>query len=190
MAFTGLVWFISWVATIDRPSAETNASSGGPNTWPRPRTLGLGNSQRIRPYGSTSSSRRLSSSAISTSPGSARGSDPGARCPGPRAGSSRKALAGRDGALEEGESDRSTGVLARATAPCACTASGHPAGHAVRQGRASTVAPPQHRRSGSPGVQLVIEASGDLLIHSAVFDRAQVLGGGRHYDFAPMFTQI
>ncbi len=36
----------------------------------------------------------------------------------------------------------------------------------------------------------MIEASGDLLIHSAVFDRALVLGGGRHYDFAPMFTQI
>ena len=49
---------------------------------------------------------------------------------------------------------------------------------------------PQHRRSGSPSVQLVVEASGDLLIHSAVFDRALVLGGGRHYNFAPMFTQI
>ena len=36
----------------------------------------------------------------------------------------------------------------------------------------------------------MVEASGDLLIHSAVFDRALVLGGGRHYDFAPMFAQI
>jgi poly-gamma-glutamate synthesis protein (capsule biosynthesis protein) len=41
-----------------------------------------------------------------------------------------------------------------------------------------------------PSVQLVVEASGDLLIHSAVFDRARVLGGGHHYNFAPMFTQI
>ena len=36
----------------------------------------------------------------------------------------------------------------------------------------------------------MVEASGDLLIHAAVFDRARVLGGGRHYDFAPMFAQI
>ena len=36
----------------------------------------------------------------------------------------------------------------------------------------------------------MVEASGDLLIHSAVFDRALVLGGGRHYNFAPMFAQI
>ena len=82
------------------------------------------------------------------------------------------------------------GVLALAIAPCACTASGHPGGHAVRQGRPSAAAPPQHHRSGSPGVQLVVEASGDLLIHSAVFDRALVMGGGRHYNFAPMFAQI
>src|SRR5207302_5260725 len=81
------------------------------------------------------------------------------------------------------------GVLALAIAPCACTTSGHPGGNAARQGRPSAT-PPQHPRSGSPSVHLVVEASGDLLIHSAVFDRAQVLGGGRHYDFAPMFTQI
>ena len=81
------------------------------------------------------------------------------------------------------------GVLALAIAPCGCTASGHPGGHAIRQGRPSATSP-QHRRSGSPSVQLVVEASGDLLIHSAVFDRARVLGGGRHYDFAPMFAQI
>ena len=36
----------------------------------------------------------------------------------------------------------------------------------------------------------MVEASGDLLIHSAIFERALVLGGGRHYDFAPMFAQI
>jgi len=29
-----------------------------------------------------------------------------------------------------------------------------------------------------------------LLIHSAVWERARVLGGGGHYDFAPMFTSI
>jgi poly-gamma-glutamate synthesis protein (capsule biosynthesis protein) len=50
--------------------------------------------------------------------------------------------------------------------------------------------PPLHRPSASPSVQLVVEASGDLLIHSAVFERALVLGGGRHYDFVPLFAQI
>ena len=81
------------------------------------------------------------------------------------------------------------GVLALSIASSACTASVRAGGHAVHSVRAST-ASPQHRRSGSPSVQLVVEASGDLLIHSAVFDRALVLGGGRHYDFAPMFAQI
>jgi poly-gamma-glutamate synthesis protein (capsule biosynthesis protein) len=36
----------------------------------------------------------------------------------------------------------------------------------------------------------VVEASGDLLIHSAVYKRALVDGGGHHYNFAPMFAQI
>jgi hypothetical protein len=78
------------------------------------------------------------------------------------------------------------GVLALGIAPSACTASGHAGGHAVQPVRARAAASPQHR----PSVQLVVEASGDLLIHSAVFERALVLGGGRHYDFAPMFAQI
>lgn len=51
-------------------------------------------------------------------------------------------------------------------------------------------ASPAHRGSKSRSVQFVVEASGDLLIHSAVFDRALVSGHGRHYDFAPMFARI
>ena len=82
------------------------------------------------------------------------------------------------------------GVLALGIAPSACTASGRAGDHAVRPMRASATATPQHHRSGNLSVQLVVEASGDLLIHSAVFDRALVLGGGRHYNFAPMFTEI
>jgi poly-gamma-glutamate synthesis protein (capsule biosynthesis protein) len=35
-----------------------------------------------------------------------------------------------------------------------------------------------------------VEASGDLLIHSPVWDRALALGGGKRYDFAPLFAQI
>jgi len=82
------------------------------------------------------------------------------------------------------------GVLALGIAPSACTASGRAGDHAVHAIRASATASPQHHPSGSPSVQLVVEASGDLLIHSAVFHRALVLGGGHHYDFAPMFAQI
>ncbi len=39
-------------------------------------------------------------------------------------------------------------------------------------------------------VRIVVEASGDLLIHSPVWDRALELGGGNHYDFAALFTKI
>jgi Bacterial capsule synthesis protein PGA_cap len=39
-------------------------------------------------------------------------------------------------------------------------------------------------------VRLTIAATGDLLIHSPVFERALALGGGSSYDFAPMFDEI
>jgi len=42
----------------------------------------------------------------------------------------------------------------------------------------------------APPVKFTVEASGDLLIHSPVWERAQTLAGGSGYDFAPMFTQI
>jgi hypothetical protein len=83
-----------------------------------------------------------------------------------------------------------SGVVALAIAASGCTAAGRPGGHPVRHARASAVAPPRHRRSGSHSVQLVVEASGDLLIHSAVYERALVDGGGRSYNFAPLFAQI
>jgi len=82
------------------------------------------------------------------------------------------------------------GLLALSIAPGACTASGPAGGHAVPPVRTRAATPPPHRETQSRSVQLVVEASGDLLIHSAVFDRALVVGGGRHYDFAPMFAQI
>ena len=82
------------------------------------------------------------------------------------------------------------GVLALAITGSACTASGRPGGHAVRHLHASAVASPLHRRSASRSVSLVVEASGDLLIHSAVFERALVAGGGRRYNFAPFFAKI
>jgi Bacterial capsule synthesis protein PGA_cap len=89
-----------------------------------------------------------------------------------------------------------SGVLVLAIAAGGCTASGgtadraasHPAGGAPAKSVASPT--PPHRPSQPSSVQLVVEASGDLLIHAAVFKRALVLGGGRHYNFAPMFAEI
>ena len=51
---------------------------------------------------------------------------------------------------------------------------------------------------GAPGqaaapegpVRLTVAASGDLLIHTPVAQRALALGGGRRYDFAPMFAPV
>ena len=52
--------------------------------------------------------------------------------------------------------------------------------------------------AGAPGpagapegpVRLTVAASGDLLIHTPVAQRALALGGGRRYDFAPMFAPV
>jgi hypothetical protein len=39
-------------------------------------------------------------------------------------------------------------------------------------------------------VRLTVAASGDLLIHSPVAQRALALGGGRRYNFAPLFAPV
>jgi Bacterial capsule synthesis protein PGA_cap len=41
-----------------------------------------------------------------------------------------------------------------------------------------------------PAVRITVEASGDLLIHSPVWEQALADGGGTHYDFAALFRQI
>ncbi|HEX9066101.1 MAG TPA: CapA family protein [Streptosporangiaceae bacterium] len=66
--------------------------------------------------------------------------------------------------------------------------SGH--GASYQPARAVTASPSPSPRSSSPPVQLVVEASGDLLIHSPVWERALALGGGRHYNFAPLFARV
>ena len=43
--------------------------------------------------------------------------------------------------------------------------------------------------SGRP-VRLTVAASGDLLVHTPVARRALALGGGRRYDFAPLFAPV
>ena len=81
-------------------------------------------------------------------------------------------------------------VAALVIAAGGCAVFGHGGTPAAHHPRASAAAAPLPRRSESHGVQFVVEASGDLLIHSAIFERALALGGGRHYDFAPFFEQI
>jgi hypothetical protein len=57
--------------------------------------------------------------------------------------------------------------------------------------------PPVQARTGAASraspkprtVTITVEASGDLLIHAPIWQRALKLGGGRHYDFAPMLAQ-
>lgn len=39
-------------------------------------------------------------------------------------------------------------------------------------------------------VRFTVSVSGDLLIHSPVYERAQALAGGSGYDFAPMLEQV
>ena len=45
-------------------------------------------------------------------------------------------------------------------------------------------------RAPDPPVRLTVAASGDLLIHTPVAQRALALGGGRRYDFAPLFAPV
>ena len=88
-----------------------------------------------------------------------------------------------------------SGVLVLAITAGGCTASGTTVGRAAgntagHQASSKAVASPSHRPSQPSSVQLTVEASGDLLIHSAVFKRALVDGGGHAYNFAPMFAKI
>jgi len=82
-----------------------------------------------------------------------------------------------------------TGALALALAATACT-TGRPASHGTGPRHARAAAAPRPRVSQSNEVRIVVAASGDLLIHSPVWERALVLGGGRRYNFTPMFTRI
>ena len=42
----------------------------------------------------------------------------------------------------------------------------------------------------APGTRITVAASGDLLIHSPVWNRARAYGRGRRYEFGPMFRKI
>jgi Bacterial capsule synthesis protein PGA_cap len=67
---------------------------------------------------------------------------------------------------------------------------GRTVGPASSHGQAGAAVSPHRYRSDPQVVQFVVESSGDLLIHTAVWQRALALGGGRHYNFAPLFARI
>ncbi len=81
----------------------------------------------------------------------------------------------------------SVGALALVSGACAAGQSGGPT---ARHGQPHTAAAKPRPASQHRAVELVVAASGDLLIHSPVWERALVLGGGRHYNFAPLFARI
>jgi Bacterial capsule synthesis protein PGA_cap len=82
------------------------------------------------------------------------------------------------------------GVAALAAAAGMWAVFGRPGGRPVRHTHASAAAVPPQRHGHSHVMQLVVSASGDLLIHTQVFQRALADGGGRRYNFAPMFVKI
>jgi hypothetical protein len=58
--------------------------------------------------------------------------------------------------------------------------------HTPRQASRQEV---KQQRAEEP-VHFTVSASGDLLIHSPVWERALALGGGSHYDFAPELAEL
>ena len=78
-------------------------------------------------------------------------------------------------------------ALALSAGACGALPSG---GQAVRHGHAHVLTTPLRQHSANQTVQFVIGASGDLLIHTPVWERALVLGGGGHYNFAPLFARV
>ena len=81
------------------------------------------------------------------------------------------------------------GVAALAIAAVAWLSAGGESASPMRHGRSVPASARQIRRVAAPVVKLVVEASGDLLIHSPIWERALALGDG-HYDFAPLFAQV
>src|SRR5450755_301658 len=73
-------------------------------------------------------------------------------------------------------------------------ASGAVVGARPATGSTRAIIPARARGAAAAGlvrpVVFTVEASGDLLIHSPVWERALELGGGTHYNFAALFTQI
>jgi poly-gamma-glutamate synthesis protein (capsule biosynthesis protein) len=65
--------------------------------------------------------------------------------------------------------------------------SSNPGGHKARAARSGKK---RSKQVLAHPVTFTVEASGDLLIHSPVWERALELGGGNHYNFTPLFAEI
>jgi hypothetical protein len=84
-------------------------------------------------------------------------------------------------------------LLAAAGAVWAIAAGGDEQAAAVREPPPKE---PAHESKPAPKAErpkathFTVSASGDLLMHQPLLDRARANGGGGHYDFAPFFTAI
>ncbi len=66
--------------------------------------------------------------------------------------------------------------------------SGHESGNADREAPSTEVQRPD--RAKSEPTRFTVSASGDLLMHQPLLDRALANGGGEQYDFAPFFDEV
>lgn len=57
-------------------------------------------------------------------------------------------------------------------------------------GQAIASTPAGGAKASSPRKGFTLVASGDILTHSTVYERALINGGGEHYDFDPMFRKV
>lgn len=67
--------------------------------------------------------------------------------------------------------------------------SDEPSRQATSTSATSTPEAPPPRDPPDP-VRITVAASGDMLIHSPIYERALALGGGSAYDFAPMLAEL
>jgi hypothetical protein len=84
----------------------------------------------------------------------------------------------------EGGMRRACLTVVAALVVVGCGGSSHSTAHAHGAHRAAA------QRAAPQPITITVEASGDLLIHSPVWEAAIARGGGSHYDFAALFTKV
>ena len=82
-------------------------------------------------------------------------------------------------------------ILGFAVAVWLAVADGNAAGGNAARGKAATAPAAKHVAPDDAGaVHFTISASGDLLMHQPLLDRARANGSGGGYDFEPFFNKI
>ncbi len=83
-------------------------------------------------------------------------------------------------------------VVAVVLAVAGCTAGGcgEDAASSIDEGRVNRHIGGKLASRPTKPIRFTVSASGDLLMHQPLLDRARANGGGREYDFAPFFRRI